>query len=98
MNMCGNVRAIFVEILWRRRDFPSVDCHRRWNIGASLWTCKEIQSIEWKHIIAQDQEIQKCTFCQQSDVYTVLELQWASLIHSFLYVDWENCDFSWAFK
>jgi hypothetical protein len=28
-------------------------------------------------IISQDEEIQKCAFCQQSDVNAVLGLQWA---------------------
>jgi len=32
------------------------------------------QSMEWKHIIIQDQEIQKCAFCHQNDGDTVLRL------------------------
>jgi hypothetical protein len=35
------------------------------------------QSMGWKHVTAQDQEIQKCAFCWKSDVDTVLRLHWA---------------------
>jgi len=28
---CGNMRAIFAAILWRR-GLPAKDCHRKWNI------------------------------------------------------------------
>jgi hypothetical protein len=36
--------------------------------GDKTWVChcepaNKCQSVEWKHIITQDQEIQKCAFC-----------------------------------
>jgi len=37
----GNVHAIFAETSWRRRGFPATECHRRWNMGTPLWTCKQ---------------------------------------------------------
>jgi hypothetical protein len=32
------------------------------------------QSMEWKHMIGQDKEIQKCAFCWQSEVSAILGL------------------------
>jgi hypothetical protein len=52
--------------------------------GDETWGyCYELaskcQSMEWKHIITQVREIQKCAFCQQSDVDTLLGLNRAIL-------------------
>jgi hypothetical protein len=33
------------------------------------------QSMEWIHVLSKDKEIQKCAFCQQSDIDTVLGLK-----------------------
>jgi hypothetical protein len=45
-----------------------------WNMDAPLWTCKQTWNHEVEaHIMTQDQKIQNCAFCQQSDD-TVLEL------------------------
>jgi hypothetical protein len=35
-SMCGNMRAIFAVISWRRRGFPAVDYHRWWNVCTTL--------------------------------------------------------------
>jgi hypothetical protein len=80
--MSKNSHAIFAAILGRRRGFPAVDCDRWWNMGASLQTCKHMSNRGLEsHIIAQDQEIQKCAFYWQSDVDTVLGLNGPILKH-----------------
>jgi hypothetical protein len=63
----GNVHAIFAVVSWWR-GFPATDCHRHWNMGVPLWTCKQVSKCGVDiHIVAQDQEIQKCAFCQESE-------------------------------
>jgi hypothetical protein len=46
-----------------------VDYHRQWNMGTTLWTCKQTSKhgVE-THVIAQDEEIQKWPLCRRSDV------------------------------
>jgi len=41
----------------------------------------KFQGMEWKYVIAQDQEIQKCYFCRQNDVDAVLRLNGPILEH-----------------
>jgi hypothetical protein len=73
--LCGNVRAIFAVTSWRRRDFPAMDCHKQWNMGAPLGTCKQTSKHGVEvYIITHDQGIQKCAFCWPSDIDTALGL------------------------
>jgi hypothetical protein len=44
MGTHGNVYAICTVILWRR-GFPAMDCHRWQNMGAPLWTCKQMSKV-----------------------------------------------------
>jgi hypothetical protein len=78
---CGNVNAIFVVITWRKRGFPTMDCHRQWN-STLLWICKQM-SKHWVEtcIIVQDQEIQRCAFCWQSDGDSTLGLNGSIFKH-----------------
>jgi len=46
--MHGNIHAVFAVVSWRR-GFHVKNCHRQWNMVAPLWTCKQCQSVEWKH-------------------------------------------------
>jgi hypothetical protein len=52
----------------------------QWTVtGNEIWVhhhepASKHQSMEWKHVITQDHEIQKCTFCQQSESDAVLGL------------------------
>jgi hypothetical protein len=75
MGMHGNVHVIFTAVL-RGKAFL------QWIVtGNKMWVhhrepASKLQSMACKHVIAQDQEIQKCAFCHQSDVDTVLGLQW----------------------
>jgi hypothetical protein len=59
--------------------------------GVGMWVhhyepASKCQSMEWKHVIIQDKEIQKCAFCQQSDVdaqyCSMLEEQLKPTLHS----------------
>jgi hypothetical protein len=68
-NFCSNIM---------KKRLSSNELSQMMKQGAPPWTCKQMS----KHvvetcIIAQDQEIQKCAFCQQNDVNTILGLQWA---------------------
>lgn len=64
-----NGHAMFGAMLWGGEGFCAVDCHRQWNMGATLWTCKQTSThgVETQ-VIAQDEEIQKWPLCRRSDV------------------------------
>jgi hypothetical protein len=52
-----------------------MDQHRRWNMGAPLWTWKKMSKhLEETYVIIQDQDIQKCAFYRQSDIDAILGL------------------------
>jgi hypothetical protein len=60
-NSCGSAYSIIREDL-------------RYHKICARWVTEQLTD---EHKQAQDQEIKKCAFCQQSDVDTVLGLQWA---------------------
>jgi hypothetical protein len=43
--LCGNMHTIFAAVSWRW-GFPATECHRRWNVGAPKWTCKQMSKHE----------------------------------------------------
>jgi len=73
MSTCGNMYAIFAVILWRW-GYPAMVCYSWWNMDAPLWTWKQTSKHGVSHIIPQAHEIQKCAFCQRSNVDYVLGL------------------------
>jgi len=73
MGMCGKVHAIIVGISWKTEGFLQLIITGDETCMSHYEPVSSHPSMEWKHVITQDQEIQKYVTCQQSDADTVLQ-------------------------